>query len=124
VTPTTDAKRLPAVLKNASGFLYYVSVTGVTGGKQVSADPVCAAVTELRRHTDLPVAVGFGITAPDQARMIAQTADAVVAGSALVGRIAAGLDGQGNAEPGLVNEVLKFVESLAKAVHAASSPDR
>jgi tryptophan synthase alpha chain len=119
VTPTTDAKRLPSVLNNASGFLYYVSIAGITGTKAVEAAPVKKAVEELRRHTQLPVAVGFGITTPEQARDIAQAADAAVVGSAIVGRIAAGLDEQGKAKPGLVEDVLKFVESLAKAVHQA-----
>ncbi len=116
VTPTTDAKRLPAVLKNASGFLYYVSIAGITGTKSINADPVRAAMTELRRHTQLPVAVGFGITTPDEAKAIAQTADAVVVGSAIVNRIAAQLDGQGKAKPNLVDDVLGFIQSLSKAV--------
>ena len=122
ITPTTDAKRLPAVLKNASGFLYYVSVAGITGSKSVNIDPVRTAVAELRCHTELPIAVGFGITTPDQARLMGQTADAVVVGSAIVNRIADGLDAQGAAKPGLANDVLKFVESLAKAVHEAHLP--
>jgi len=117
VTPTTDAKRLPVVLGNASGFLYYVSVTGITGGKTVSAAPVHAAVTELRRHTSLPVAVGFGISTPDQAHAIAKGADAVVVGSAIVSRIASHIDASGKAKSGLVADVLGFVESLAKATH-------
>ncbi len=117
VTPTTDAKRLPAVLKNSSGFLYYVSIAGVTGTKAISAEPVRKAVEELKRHTNLPIAVGFGISTPDQAQAIAQAADAVVVGSAIVSRIASGLDTHGNAKPGLAEDVLKFVESLAKAVH-------
>lgn len=117
VTPTTDEKRLPVVLNNASGFLYYVSVTGITGGKRASADPVRAAIAELRRHTALPVAVGFGITTPDQARALATTADAIVVGSAIVSRIAAGIDAQGKTSPGLAEDVLSFVGSLAKATH-------
>lgn len=117
VTPTTDAKRLPVVLHNASGFLYYVSVTGITGSKAVSAAPVRAAITELRKHTKLPVAVGFGITTPEQARSIAQSADAVVVGSAIVTRIASNLDTNGKAKSGLVEDVLKFIGSLAKAAH-------
>jgi tryptophan synthase alpha chain len=117
VTPTTDAKRLPVVLKNASGFLYYVSIAGITGTKAVSADPVRAAVEELRKHTKLPVAVGFGITTPDQARAIAQVADAVVVGSAIVSRIASCFDAQGKAKPGLIEDVLAFIAGLAKAAH-------
>jgi len=117
ITPTTDAKRLPAVLHNASGFLYYVSITGTTGSKSAGAEPVRAALAELRRHTSLPIAVGFGITTPDQAKTMAQTSDAVVVGSAIVNRIASNLDGQGHAKVGLVEDVLGFVESLAKAAH-------
>jgi tryptophan synthase alpha chain len=117
VTPTTDEKRLPAVLHNASGFLYYVSFTGVTGSKTVSEGPVRAALTTLRQHTQLPVAVGFGITKPEEAKNIAQFADAVVVGSAIVNRIAAGLDTHGTPKAGLAEEVLGFIETLAKAVH-------
>ncbi len=117
VTPTTDAKRLPVVLRNASGFLYYVSITGITGSKVISAAPVQAAIAELRKHTKLPVAVGFGITTPEQARDIAKNADAVVVGSAIVNRIANNLDADGKAKAGLVEDVLGFVESLAKAAH-------
>jgi len=117
VTPTTDAKRLPVVLKNASGFLYYVSITGITGSKKVSAEPVKKALDELRRHTSLPIAVGFGITSPEEARGIAQFADAVVVGSAIVNRIAGGLDAGSKAKKGLAEDVLGFVTELAKAAH-------
>jgi tryptophan synthase alpha chain len=117
VTPTTDAKRLPTVLKNASGFLYYVSMTGITGSKAVSADPVRAAVAALRKHTDLPVVVGFGITTPDEARSLASTVDGVVVGSAIVNRIASHLDEHGKVKPGLVDDVLSFIQGLAKATH-------
>lgn len=112
VTPTTDAERLPVVLKNASGFLYYVSITGITGTKDVSANPVRKAVETLRKSTALPVAVGFGITTPEQARAIGQFADGVVVGSAIVNRIAAGLDAKGKVKPGLVEDVLGFVKTL------------
>ena len=117
VTPTTDAKRLPTVLKNASGFLYYVSVTGITGGKKADAAPVKKALEGIRRATDLPIAVGFGISTPDEAKAIAQFSDAVVVGSAIVSRIEKQLDAQGKPKPGLAEDVLKFVEQLAKAVH-------
>jgi tryptophan synthase alpha chain len=112
VTPTTDANRLPAVLGHASGFLYYVSVAGITGTKKVNADSVRNALTELRRSTDLPVAVGFGISTPEEAKSIASFADAVVVGSAIVNRIAGNLDTNGKAKSGLVEDVLKFVEGL------------
>ena len=92
VTPTTDDRRLPKVLGNASGFLYYVSITGITGTKAPLADQVGAAVARLRRHSSLPIAVGFGIRTPAQAAAIARVADAAVIGSALVGHIADALD--------------------------------
>jgi tryptophan synthase alpha chain len=117
VTPTSDAKRLPVVLKNASGFLYYVSVTGITGSKKADAGPVKKALSEIRKHTDLPVAVGFGITTPDEARAIAAFSDAVVVGSAIVSRIAGHLDDKGKAKKTLVDNVLGFVAELAKAAH-------
>lgn len=118
VTPTTDARRLPAVLKSASGFLYYVSIAGITGTKAADNSAVGAAVAKLRRATKLPVAVGFGITTPRQAKKIAALADGAVVGSAIVTRIAANLDRKGKAKAGLVKDVLGFVRDLAKAVHA------
>jgi tryptophan synthase alpha chain len=117
VTPTTDAARLPTVLRDASGFLYYVAVTGITGGKLASAEPVGAAVATLRSHTSLPVMVGFGITTPDQARALSAVADGVVVGSAIVNRIAANLDDAGQPTAELVGDVLGFVQSLAEATH-------
>lgn len=117
VTPTTDAKRLPAVLKSASGFLYYVSIAGITGTRAASSHDVGAAVAELRRHSDLPVAIGFGISTPEQAASMAALADGAIVGSAIVARIAANLDANGKAKAGLVEDVLGFVGDLAKAVH-------
>ena len=117
VTPTTDAARLPTVLKNASGFLYYVSVTGITGGKKADAAPVKKALDAIRQSTQLPVAVGFGITTPDEACAIAAFSDAVVVGSAIVTRIAEGCDAQGKAKAGLTENVLDVVKTLAKAAH-------
>jgi len=118
VTPTTDAKRLPAVLKNASGFLYYVSVAGITGAKTANADTVGAAIAQIRPHSDLPIAIGFGIATPAQAASMAKQADGVIVGSAIVNRIAANLDTHGKAKSGLVQDVLNFVASLAKAAHS------
>ena len=83
-TPTTDDRRLPSVLRNASGFLYYVSIAGITGTRVGEADAVAGALARIRAHTELPIAVGFGIRTPEQAARIAETADAVVVGSALV----------------------------------------
>ena len=113
VTPTTDAVRLPAVLRNASGFLYYVSVTGITGQKKADAGALRAAVATLREKSDLPIAVGFGITSAEQARAIGVFADGVVVGSAIVGRLAANLDETGKAKAGLVDDVLAYVRELA-----------
>jgi tryptophan synthase alpha chain len=119
VTPTTDERRLPKVLGNASGFLYYVSITGITGTRAPIADQVGAAVARLRPHSALPVAVGFGIRTPAQAAAIARVADAAVIGSALVSHIAASLDAHGRAPPGLANSLLAEVGLLAAAVRTA-----
>ncbi len=118
-TPTTDAQRLPRVLEGASGFLYYVSVTGVTGTKQAATEAVAAAVARLKSATGLPIAVGFGIRDPQAAAAVASSADAAVVGSAIVDRVAKGLGQDGLAKPGLVDDVLSFVGSLAAAVHDA-----
>ncbi len=113
VTPTTDAKRLPVVLKNASGFLYYVSIAGITGTKEANSELVQKSIETLRKSTDLPAVVGFGINTPEQAREMGKVADGVVVGSAIVNRIAANLDANGKAKPGLVEDVLGFVKSLS-----------
>ena len=118
-TPTTDERRLPAVLRNASGFLYYVSITGITGAAAPSADRVAAAVERIRGATDLPIAVGFGVREPAQAAEVAQAADAAVVGSALVDTVRDHLDGQGRATPGLVGAVLAKVGALAATVRDA-----
>jgi len=117
--PTTDAARLPVVLEKASGFVYYVSITGVTGTASASEEAVAQAVTRLRASTDLPIAVGFGIRTPEQAAAIARHADAAVVGSALVQRLAENLDESGRAKPGLVENVLGHVRALADGVRAA-----
>jgi tryptophan synthase alpha chain len=118
-TPTTDDRRLPAVLAHTAGFIYYVSVAGVTGTKSAAADTVTGAVTRLRRHSPLPIAVGFGIRTPAQAAEVARAADAVVVGSALVERIAGQLDGSGAARPSLGDAVLADVRALAGAIRGA-----
>ena len=115
-TPTTDDKRLPTVLNNTSGFVYYVSIMGITGTAEVPTDHVREAVARLRRHTDLPVAVGFGIRTPEQAGAIAGIADGAVVGSAIVDVVKAELDENGKAKAGLVAKVLALVESLADGV--------
>jgi tryptophan synthase alpha chain len=118
-TPTTDDRRLPKVLSNTSGFVYYVSIMGITGTRSAADADISAAVQRLKRHTDLPVAVGFGIKTPAQAAAVSRLADAAVVGSALVGRVADGLDGVGRAKPGLAGEVLKLVRELAEGVRGA-----
>jgi tryptophan synthase alpha chain len=118
-TPTTDDKRLPAVLANTSGFIYYVSMTGITGVGTPTVDLVGRAIERIRAHSRLPVAVGFGIRTPEQAGRIARVADAAVVGSALVDRIASELDENGKARPGLVDHLLDQVRDLAASVRAA-----
>ncbi len=114
-TPTTDDKRLPAVLANTSGFVYYVSITGITGTATPDFSKVSEAVARIKRHTDLPVAVGFGVKAPDHAEAIAKGADGVVVGSALVEAIRTSLDGDGKATEKTVSAVTTLVSSLADA---------
>jgi tryptophan synthase alpha chain len=119
-TPTTDDDRIPAVLANTSGFVYYVAVAGITGTKSADTSTIHAAVTRLKSHTDLPVAVGFGIKTPDQARNVAEVADAAVVGSAIVQTIADNLTPDGNATPELVEKVLDFTRQLSGGVQGAS----
>jgi tryptophan synthase alpha chain len=118
-TPTTDDKRLPAVLNNTSGFVYYVSITGITGSAIPDTSKVTAAVARIKRHTKLPVAVGFGVKTAADARAIAAGSDGVVVGSALVSAIKDNLDQNGKAGPGTVKAVTDLVSSLAKGVRAA-----
>ena len=118
-TPTTDDKRLPAVLANTSGFVYYVSITGITGAATPDAGRVAAAVARIKRHSKLPVAVGFGVKNAAQARAIAQHADGVVVGSALVDALRATLDASGKATAGTVKAVTGLVAELAAGVRAA-----
>ncbi len=118
-TPTTDDKRLPAVLNNTSGFVYYVSITGITGSAAPDAGKVGAAVTRIKRHTKLPVAVGFGVRSAEQARGIATGADGVVVGSALVDALRQSLDASGKATAGTVKAVADLVAHLAQGVRAA-----
>jgi len=115
-TPTTDDKRLPKVLTNTSGFVYYVSVTGITGSKAPDISRVNEAVARIKRHTDLPVAVGFGVRTAEQAAGIASGADGVVVGSALVNTIKESLDENGTATGTTVANVLKLVSELAQGV--------
>lgn len=118
-TPTTDDRRLPAVLANTSGFVYYVSITGITGSATPETNKVAAAVERIKRHTSLPVAVGFGIKTREQAAAIATAADGAVVGSAIVSTIAAELDEHGKPKAGAASRVLAFVRELADGVHQA-----
>jgi tryptophan synthase alpha chain len=117
--PTTDDKRLPAVLKFSSGFVYFVSVLGITGSKSASEDAVRRHVERIRRHTKLPIGVGFGIKTPEQAAAVARHADAAVVGTAIVDQVRVALDAEGKPKPGLVSGVLGFVKSLADGVRSA-----
>jgi len=109
-TPTTDDKRLPKVLQNTSGFVYYVSITGITGAAAAQATDVGPEVARIKSQTDLPIIVGFGVRTPETAKEIASVADGTVVGSAIVGELASGKS---------VAEVLAFVKSLADGAHAA-----
>lgn len=115
-TPTTDDKRLPQVLNNTSGFVYYVSITGITGAAAPQKQAVSENVARIKSHTDLPVCVGFGIRTPAQAAEMAAIGDGAVVGSALVDVIDANLDGDGKATASCADEVLGLATSLAQGV--------
>ncbi len=117
-TPTSDNKRLPKVLEGASGFVYYVAVAGVTGGKSATEGDIESAITHIRQHTNLPVAVGFGIKTPEQAAVMAKYADGVVVGSAIVSMIEDGIGDNGALKTDLVDDVLNFVKTLANGAHS------
>lgn len=118
-TPTTDDKRLPAVLANTSGFVYYVAVTGITGSASADAKVVGKAVSRIKQHTKLPVCVGFGIRTPEAARAIAENADGSVVGTALVDALSGSLDADGRATGRTVGAVADLAASLAQGVHGA-----
>jgi tryptophan synthase alpha chain len=119
-TPTTDDTRLPMVLQNTSGFVYYVSITGITGSAAPDAGKVGQAVTRIKRHTKLPVCVGFGVRNAESAAGIARVADGVVVGSALVGAVKDSLDGNGKATAKTVSAVTDLVAEIAKGVRSAA----
>lgn len=112
-TPTSDDRRLPRIVENASGFIYYVAIAGITGTKNVRLEPVRKAVTRLRQFSSLPVAVGFGIKDAAHVCAVTSVADAAVVGSAIVARIADGLDADARPQPGLARAVLDMVAELA-----------
>ncbi len=120
-TPTTDARRLPAVLANTSGFVYYVSVTGITGSAVPDYERVGEAVARIKRHTDLPVAVGFGVKSPESAAAVAAGADAVVVGTALIDTLAATFE-NGRATPASIPAATRFVSALASGVRSVPRP--
>ena len=115
--PTSTDARLPTIVAQASGFVYYVAITGITGTATANDQAVKVAVERLRRHTKLPIAVGFGIKTPEQARAIGAHCDAAVVGSAIVDIIAKGVAADGKVAPALSTKVLEFVKSLAAGVH-------
>ncbi len=119
VAPTTDADRLPLVLEGSSGFVYYISITGVTGTRTASADELADAIPLIRRFTDLPIAIGFGVRAPYQAAAAVRVADGAVVASALIDTLAQCLDERGRAGPDTVRRVLDQVRALAHGVRTA-----
>ncbi|MBW4035148.1 MAG: tryptophan synthase subunit alpha [Proteobacteria bacterium] len=116
VAPTTSDARLPVVLKDSSGFVYYVSITGITGTRTASAADLARDIPRLRAATSLPIAVGFGVRTPEQAAIVARHADGAVVASALIDRMVAGLDDQGKASAALIAAVLDDVTALAVAM--------
>ncbi|MCF3946769.1 tryptophan synthase subunit alpha [Acidiphilium sp. AL] len=116
VAPTTSDERLPVVLKESSGFVYYVSITGVTGTRTASAEDLTRDIPRIRAATDLPIAVGFGVRTPEQAAIVARHADAAVVASALIDRMASGLDESGHAPHAVIEAVLDDVSALAGAM--------
>ncbi len=119
VTPSTDDRRINTVLHNVSGFVYYISVLGVTGTRRAMTDHVSVAVARLRHHTALPIAVGFGIKTPEHAKSVAEHADGIVVGSAIVDLIQANLDEKGKPNAELVDRVEDFVRQISQGVLTA-----
>ena len=116
IAPTTDDKRLPIVLEGSSGFVYYVSITGITGTRSATSEHLAEAIPRIRAATDLPIAVGFGVRTPQQAAAASRIADAAVVASALIDTLANRLDERGHAKPDAVPVVLDQVRALAKGV--------
>jgi len=118
--PTTDDQRLPTVVEHASGFVYYVSVTGITGTKSAATQDIEIALKRIRQHTDLPIAVGFGIKTPEQAAAVGQHAEAVVVGSAFVSKLAENLNPDGSAQNGCAEAVLDLVRDISGGLSASN----
>jgi tryptophan synthase alpha chain len=113
IAPTTNSQRIPIITKHANGFIYYVSVTGITGTTSADSGDIATAIKKIRFHTDLPIAVGFGITTSEKAREIGNYAEAVVVGSAFVNRISENLNEDGTTKDGCVDSVLDLVRDIA-----------
>jgi tryptophan synthase alpha chain len=118
-TPTTDERRLPKVLQNTSGFVYYVSMNGITGSALPDPTKVAGAVNRIKAHTDLPICVGFGVKTAEHARLIGANADGVVVGTAIVNQVALSLTKDGQATADTVQSVVTLVRGLASGVHTA-----
>ena len=118
IAPTTDDARLTKVLAATTGFVYYVAITGITGTRSASTALLADAIPRIRRHTNLPIAIGFGVRTPEQAADAARIADGAVVGSALIETLAADLDEEGRARPGTAQKVLDQVKALASAVRS------
>ena len=123
IAPTSTDPRITTLVKDASGFIYYVSVRGITGTSSASASDIAANVRRIKAQTDLPVAVGFGIRTPEQAAEVAAIADAAVVGTAIVEKIASGLDESGAPISDVVSDTLAFVSDLATAVRGMPGGD-
>ena len=119
IAPTTDDARLPRVLAATSGFIYYVSIAGITGTRSATTEALSAAIPRVRAHTSLPIAIGFGIRTPEQAAEAVRLSDGAVVASALIDTLANSLDAEGRASPDTVRKVLDQVRGLAEAVRAA-----
>ncbi len=119
IAPTTDDARLPKVLSGSSGFIYYVSITGITGTRTASATELAAAIPRIRAVSDLPVAIGFGVRTPEQAAEAVRAGDGAVVASALIDTLSAGIDAQGRAAPDTARRVLDQVRALAQGVRTA-----
>ena len=122
VAPTTDDKRLPYVLAGSSGFVYYVSITGITGTRSATSEQLAAAIPRIRAVTNLPIAIGFGVRSPAQAAEASRVADAAVVASALLDTLAHDLDAEGHARPGTAGKVLDQVRALAAGVRGSAPP--
>ena len=119
VSPTTDDARLPRVLGQAGGFVYYVAIAGITGTRSATAEDLARAIPRVRAHTDLPIAIGFGVRTPEQVAQAVQVADGAVVASALIDTLASTLDGEGRSGPDTVRRVLDQVRGLAEATRGA-----